>query len=140
MYLVDTSVWIDYLRGREARHVEFLRRLLPHPMTVGMTHLVYTEILQGARDLTAFRRLHAYFRGQRFHAFDDAAAGHASAARLYVECRRRGVTVRSTVDCLIAQCAIEQELVLLHHDEDFRRIATVEPALNEKSFLDSAYP
>ena len=50
--------------------------------------------------------------------------------------RLDGVTVRSTVDCLIAQCAIESRLILLHHDTDFKRIARVVPALNEKSSLD----
>ena len=136
MYLVDTSVWIDYLRGRDGRHVEFLRSLLPHSLVVGITHLIYMEILQGARDLVAFDRLRTYFGGQRIHTFADATAGHASAARMYLECRRNGVTVRSTVDCLIAQCAIESGLILLHHDLDFKRIARVVPALKETSFLD----
>ena len=76
------------------------------------------------------------FGGQRFYTFADAVRSHASAARMYLDCRREGVTVRSTVDCLVAQCAIESELVLLHHDMDFRRIARVVPSLKEKSFLD----
>ena len=136
MYLVDTSVWIDHLRGRDCPHVEFLRSLLPHPLVIGITHLIYTEILQGARDPAAFDRLRTYFGGQRFYTFADAVGSHASAARMYLDCRRRGVTVHSTVDCLVAQCAIESELVLLHHDMDFRRIARVVPRLKEKSFLD----
>ena len=77
-----------------------------------------------------------YFGGQRFYTFADATRSHASAARIYLDCRQSGVTVRSTVDCLIAQCAIESGLVLLHHDVDFKRIAHVVPSLNEKSFLD----
>ena len=136
MYLVDTSVWIDYLRGRDCAHVEFLRGLLPHPLAVGITHLIYAEILQGARNPGAFDRLRTYFGGQRFHTFADAVRSHALAARMYLDCRREGVTVRSTVDCLVAQCAIESELVLLHHDMDFRRIARMAPRLKEKSFLD----
>ena len=103
--------------------------MLPHPLVVGLTHLIYAEILQG-RNPAAFVRI--YFGGQRFSA--DATRSHASAARIYLDCRQSGVTVRSTVDCLIAQCAIE--LVLLHHDADFKRIAHVVPSLNEKSFLD----
>ena len=136
MFLADTSVWIDYLRGSDRPHVEFLRSLLSHPFAVGITHLIYAEILQGARDAAAFDRLRTYFGGQRFYSFDDPAAGHASAARIYFDCRRRGITVRSTADCIIAQCAMESGLTLLHHDEDFRRIARVAPALNEKNFLD----
>ena len=136
MYLVDTSVWIDYLRGRNCAHVEFLRALLPHPLVVGITPLIYAEILQGARNPAAFHRLRTYFGGQRFHTFADAVGSHASAARMYLDCRREGLTVRSTVDCLIAQCAIESELVLLHHDMDFKRMVRVVPKLKEKSFLE----
>ena len=135
MYLVDTSVWVDYLRGRDHPHVGFLRDLLSNPLAVGITHLIYMEILQGARDPAAFDRLQGYFGGQRLHSFEDLAASHAAAARLYLDCRRRGVTVRSAADCLIAQCAIESGLILLHHDRDFERIASVAPALVEKSFL-----
>ena len=136
MYLVDTSVWIDYLRARDCAHVKFLRSLLPHPLVVGITHLIYAEILQGARNPAAFDRLRTYFGGQRFYTSADTVVSHASAARMHLDCRREGVTVRSTVDCLIAQCAIESELVLLHHDLDFKRIARVVPRLKEKSFLD----
>ena len=53
-----------------------------------------------------------------------------------MECRHRSVTLRSTADCLIAQCAMESDLTLLHHDRDFERIASIVPALKEKSFLD----
>lgn len=135
MYLVDTSVWIDYIRGRDRPHVGFLRELLSNPVAVGISHQIYMEILQGARDTASFDRLRSYFSGQRFHSFGDMAAGHASAARIHVDCRRHGIPLRSAVDCLIAQCAIESGLVLLHHDRDFERIASVVP-LNEKSFLD----
>lgn len=136
MYLVDTSVWVDYLRGEDRPHVALLRELLSHPLAVGITHLIYMEILQGARDAAAFDRLGSYFAGQRFYSFTDPAAGHGRAARIYFDCRRRGVTVRSTVDCVVAQCAMESGLILLHHDQDFRNIARVVPAFREKSFLD----
>lgn len=136
MYLVDTSVWIDYLRGRDCAHVEFLRGLLPHPLVVGITHLIYTEILQGARGPAAFDRLRAHYGGQRFYVFADAVESYAAAARMHLHCRSEGVTVRSTVDCLVAQCAIESDLVLVHNDMDFKRIASVVPRLKEKSFLD----
>ncbi len=135
MYLVDTSVWIDYIRGRDVAHVHFLRDLLSNPLAVSITPLIYMEILQGARDSTAFERLQDYFNGQRFVDFEQPAISHAAAARIHLDCRIRGVTVRSSIDCLIAQSAIESDLTLLHHDQDFRRIATLVPTLREKSFL-----
>ena len=135
MYLVDTSVWIDYLRGRTGPHVDFLRDLLGNPLAVVITHSIYLEILRGARDAASFDRLREYFGGQRFAAFKEPLTSHEAAARIYLDCRRRGVTVRSGSDCLIAQSAIEAELTVFHHDRDFGRIATVVPALREKSFL-----
>lgn len=135
MYLVDTSVWIDYIRGRDEAHVHFLRDLLSNPLAVSITPLIYMEILQGARGNTAFERLQNHFNGQRFVDFDQTANSHAAAARIHLDCRLRGVTVRSSIDCLIAQSAIESDLTLLHHDQDFQRIANVVPALREKSFL-----
>ena len=136
MYLVDTSVWIAYIRGHDRTHVRFLRDLLSNPLAVSITPLIYMEILQGARDPTSYDRLQSYFSGQRFVDFDQPVAGHEAAARMYVDCRRRGVTVRSSLDCLIAQCAIESDLTLFHHDRDFRNIGSVVPALKEKNFID----
>ena len=140
MYLVDTSVWVDYIRGRDRFHVRFLRDLLSNPLAVSITPLICMEILQGARDPASYDRLHSYFGGQRFVDFDRPLDGHAAAARLYLDCRRRGVTVRSSLDCLIAQCAIESELTLFHHDRDFRNIASVVPSLKEMNYLDSVGP
>ena len=135
MYLVDTSVWIDYLRGRAGPHIDFLRDLLENPLAVVITHSIYLEILRGARDEASFDRLREYFGGQRFATLEDPLTSHEAAARIYLDCRRRGVTVRSGFDCLIAQSAIEADLTVLHHDRDFGRIAAVVPALREKSFL-----
>ncbi len=136
MYLVDTSVWVDHIRGRDRTHVRFLRDLLSNPLAVSIAPLIYMEILQGARDPASYDRLQSYFSGQRFVYFDQPLASHAAAARLYLDCRRRGVTVRSSLDCLIAQCAIESDLILFHHDRDFRNIGSVISALKEMSFLD----
>ena len=66
MYLVDTSVWVDFVRGRHEPHVSLLRDLLGNPLAVSITHLVYMEILQGARDPASYVRLQDYFSGQRF--------------------------------------------------------------------------
>ena len=135
MYLVDTSVWVDYIRGGDDPHVSFLRTLLSNPVAVSISHLIYMEILQGARDSASYRRLKDHFQGQRFVDFEAPLASHEAAARMYFDCRRRGVTVRSSVDCLVAQCAMESELTLLHHDRDFTRMATVVDGFRQKSFL-----
>ena len=135
MYLVDTSVWIDYLLGRATHHVLFLDELLRNPLAVGLTDVIYMEVLQGARDARNFNRLRDYFSGQRFYRFDEPELSHAAAARIYFDCRRRGITVRSSFDCLIARCAIENELILLHHDQDFVQMAKAMPNLRQKHFM-----
>lgn len=135
MYLVDTSVWVDFLRDRDAPHVHLLADLLSHPHVVSITHLVYMEVLQGARDRESQARLKDYFDGQRFVAFEEPMASHAAAARMYLDCRQRGVTIRSAIDCVLAQCAMEFNLTLLHHDRDFLHIAAVVPGFRQQSFL-----
>ena len=62
MYLVDTSVWIDYIQGGDAREVSFLDELLKNPLAVGLTDLIYMEILQGAKDQSSFDQLRRYCR------------------------------------------------------------------------------
>ena len=59
----------------------------------------------------------------------DPVITHAAAAALYRRCRERGITVRSTLDCLIAQIAIEHDLLLVHHDRDFDQLVQACPEL-----------
>ena len=136
MYLVDTSVWVDYIKGTDTSAVEFLDTLLLTPMAVGITDLIYMEILQGAKSKTGFEKLQRYFSTQQFYRFKEPQFSYEAAALLFFNCRRQGITVRSSIDCLIAQCALENELVLLHHDKDFKRLEKIVPQLRQKHFLD----
>ena len=135
MYLVDTSVWIDYIQGRETEAVSFLDEILPNPLAVYLSEQIYLEILQGAKNEKSFVKLQRYFSGQQFCSFENSKESHAQAARLYFNCRRKGITIRSPIDCLIAQCAIENKLVLLHHDRDYIKLQKVVPKLKQKHFL-----
>ncbi len=135
MYLIDTSVWIDYINGREATHVDFLDQILSNPLAFGLNGLIYMEILQGAKNQTAFEHFKRYFSGQRFYRLLNAETSYASAAQIYFDCRRSGITIRSSVDCLIAQCAIDNELILLHNDKDFVQMAGVVTTLEHKCFV-----
>ena len=62
---------------------------------------------------------------QRFFNPKDEVASYEQAANIYFLCRKKGVPIRSTIDCLIAQTAIERDLYLLHNDKDFDRISSV---------------
>ena len=129
MFLVDTSVWIDWLRGSSTLAVGWLRQILDRDYPFGIPSVVYQELLQGADSEAAFERLEAYFGSQRFVHPLDPVDSHREAARIYYRCRRAGVTVRSTVDCLIARIAVEHDLFLVHDDRDFDRMAAVVPEL-----------
>jgi predicted nucleic acid-binding protein len=129
MILIDTSVWIDWLRGTGTAATEALDQVLSNVLPFGITGVIYQEILQGADSPESFQRLADYFCTQRFYHPKDPVETYAQAANLYMHCRRRGVTIRSTVDCLIAQLALEHDLLLLHSDRDFGRMQEVAPAL-----------
>ena len=129
MYLVDTSVWVDYLRGKATPHVRALKELLGGDQIVGVSPIILQEVLQGADSDQRFEKWLKYFTGLCCYAPRDLVASHIEAARLYQSCRRTGKTPRSSNDCLIARIAIEHGLMLLHDDRDFDAIADTVPDL-----------
>lgn len=117
MILVDSSVWIDYFRGSVTRQTEKLDRLLgSEPLAIG--DLILTEVLQGfveERDFSRARRM--------LGALTLVELGGESvaiqAARNFRTLRSLGVTVRKTIDTVIATRCIEGGYDLLHSDRDF---------------------
>ena len=127
MFLIDTSVWIDYLRQRPTRAAGWLEEILDREYPFGITGVIYQEILQGADSRASYQKLAAYLGTQVFYHPRDPVESHAEAAGLYFRCRRAGVTLRSTIDCLIAQVALEHDLIIVHDDRDFELLAGVVP-------------
>ena len=123
MILVDSSVLVGYLRGDAGAGVRKLEDIIEKGIVFGISPLVYTEILQGAADEKEYLLLEEYLGGQRFYDLMEGRKSYRAAARMFFDLRRKGVTVRSTIDCLIARTAIENGLYLLHEDADFDRIA-----------------
>lgn len=128
MVLVDTAVWIDWLRGRVTPATARLDTLLEEGDAC-IAPVILQELLQGARSPEALVQLHRRFAVLPM--LEPAAGGatHAEAGALYARCRWAGVTPRSPHDCLIARLAVEYELPLLHDDRDFEAIGGIEPAL-----------
>jgi len=83
------------------------------------------ELLQGALDEREWGLLKEYLDAQDY--IECSVITWADAARIYFDLRRRGKTVRSPIDCCIAQLAIEHDVLLLHRDRDFEAIANVRP-------------
>ena len=121
MYLVDTSVWIRHF----SRADPFDLRQLCEPDDRVLCLPVYQEILQGVRDESQFRAIQGALRSGRFVEDPLTRSLHDEAVALYRLARRRGLTVRSSVDCLIAACAIRHDLVVLHTDRDYAVLGTV---------------
>jgi predicted nucleic acid-binding protein len=125
MILVDTSALLPFLAGRSTRASETVAKALAEGLEIAVTPIVIQEILQGARDEPEWRRLRRYLQTQTILISRDPMATHIAAARIYYDCRRRGLTVRSTLDCVVAQIAIDHGVPLLHDDRDYDAIARV---------------
>lgn len=117
MILVDSSVWIDFFNGTPTREAETLDRLLAsEPVAIG--DLIYAEVLQGFSSAKAFRRAKAAL--DELECYDLVGRDMALKAALnFRKLRDKGVTVRKTVDVLIATFCIERGVALLHRDRDF---------------------
>jgi len=127
MILVDTSILIQFFKGANtegcAKFIGALQRGVPF----GINSLIFQEVLQGAGSEKEFSTLKRYLETQRFYHLNDPIESFAKAAKIYLDCRKKGITIRSTIDCLIAQTALENGLLLLHEDNDFNLMAKVIP-------------
>jgi predicted nucleic acid-binding protein len=119
--LVDTSVWIEVFRARQplvlTSFVEFDDVVTCLP--------VVQEVLQGFRDESDFRRAREAMLSLPIVEAPLGETTFLEAVALYRHARRAGRTVRSSVDCLIAACALRSDLEVLHRDRDFAALAAV---------------
>ena len=117
MVVVDTTVWVDYLRGAKLPHVEWLERELGR-QPLALTDLNLCEVLQGVRDDRMFRDVLRELT--EFNVFSTGGVRLATAAaENYRVLRAQGRTVRKTIDCLIATFCLVEGHALLHNDRDF---------------------
>ena len=129
MILVDTSVLIDFLKGLRNERAALLKDIVARDIPFGFSAFTYQEVLQGARDEQEFEKLAAYMSTQTIYYIRDELPVYEKAARMYFDLRRKGVTIRSTIDVLIALTATENRLYLLHNDNDFDAMARRLPEL-----------
>lgn len=121
MIVVDSSVWIDFLNGRNVPHVRQLRAVLgTEEIIVG--DLMLCEVLQGLDSEREAQEVESLLR--RFEIVPMAGDAIAvMAARNFRSLRRGGITIRRTIDLLIGTWCIENRRPLLHNDSDFRPMA-----------------
>jgi hypothetical protein len=125
--VVDSSVLIAFFRGHQNPAVEQLTNLEAEEIPFLLPGVCFQEVLQGARDEREWRLLEEYLGSQELLFSSNPARTYREAARIYYDCRRRGLTIRSSVDCFIAQLVLEVDGTLLHNDGDYQSIAEVRP-------------
>jgi predicted nucleic acid-binding protein len=123
LILVDTSVLIGYFRGAAGEPYDKLDYLIENKMPYGICNYVYQEILQGAANKSDHASLKEYLSTLPFYDLLRGKESFEDATYMYMNCRKHGITVRSTIDILIAQIAIENDLYLFHNDNDFTNIS-----------------
>ena len=123
MILVDTSVWVQMLRSRQPLD------LLAHANLDEVTTClpVIQEVLQGISEERFYRKAYQALFSLPVVESPMPASVYVEAAALFRSARRAGITVRSSVDCLIAVCALRHDLEVLHADRDFDRLAKLAP-------------
>jgi len=119
--LVDTSVWINFFKGKETDASLYLRNNLSN-LIIATCPVIVQEVLQGIANDKEFNLIADYFNNFIQLVEDQYELAH-SAAKLYRDLRKRGVSIRKPNDCLIAAYAMKNDLILLNDDKDFREIA-----------------
>ncbi len=126
MIVVDTSVWIDVLNDNDSAPAQRCVELIEAGEPIALTDIVITEILQGLRSEREARLVERHLRSfpvLRLEGLEDFVL----AADIYRAARRAGVTVRKTLDCLIAAPCVRTGAPLLHADADFDQLAKCTP-------------
>ena len=129
MIILDSTVLIDILRDKSGRARRVLEARLGQE-TLGLTRMTQFEIMRGCRDQRQWDRLGRYLGAQTF--VEAGESTWENAARIVVDLRKAGRAVYSSMDCVIAQIAIENERLLLHNDADYEAIALVRPLRHER--------
>lgn len=118
MILVDTSIWIDFLRGVDSKERRMLHKLIEGEEEVSITGIILTEILQGVKEAKKFHTARKYLL--EFPIYEPRGiATYMEAALIYKECRNKGKTIRSTIDCIISAICLENDLSIFHKDRDY---------------------
>jgi predicted nucleic acid-binding protein len=121
MVLVDTTVWIDLFSGLTTPQVIVLESLILKREDICVCGVILTEVLQGIRDDEEHANTLAIFSNLLY--LPMTRETFLLAAHIYRSLRARGITIRNSIDCMIAAVCIENKVVLLHNDRDFDLIS-----------------
>jgi predicted nucleic acid-binding protein len=123
--LVDSTVWIDFFGGRKTAQTEKLEQWVQTREDLCCCGFVLAEVLQGIRDEKQFVAVKRQFENLVY--LEDDRTTFELGATIYRELRRKGITIRNSVDCLISAIVIQHGVHFLESDRDYR-------------FIDQHYP
>jgi predicted nucleic acid-binding protein len=115
--LVDTTVWIDFFNGHDSKQVSRLVHLIEKRDEICICGVILTEILQGIKNSNEYKQVEDLLDSLLF--IEMTKDTFILAADIFRSLRLRGITVRKTLNCMIAAIAIEHSATLLHNDRDF---------------------
>jgi predicted nucleic acid-binding protein len=118
--LVDTTVWIDFFRGIESEKVTVLEKCIRNREDICCCGFVLTEVLQGIRDDKELATVKRLFEGLIY--LEDDRSTFELAAGIHRDLRRKGSTIRNSIDCLIAAIVIQNKVSFLENDRDYQHI------------------
>jgi len=120
MVLVDTTVWIDFFAARSLPHVVALEALIEQREDICICGIILTEVLQGIRNDTEYKKTKDLFNTLVLLPMPYII--FIRSAEIYRILRKKGITIRKSMDCMIASVAIENDIPILHNDKDFSPI------------------
>jgi predicted nucleic acid-binding protein len=122
MTLIDTSVWIDFLIGRDTSQVRAVESLVENREDICICGVVLTEVLQGIRDDKECEETKSVLSELVFIPMTPET--FYTAAHIYRTCRSKGITIRNSIDCMIVATCLQHGAGLLHNDKDFDLIGS----------------
>ena len=117
-YIFDTSIWIDFFKGNNSDQTRLLIYLLENDLPVYYCPVILQEVLQGIKKDTEFEDVKDVFTVLN-KLVEDPYQAATSAAEIYRNLRKKGITIRKGNDCLIAWYALKKSLEVIHNDRDF---------------------
>ena len=121
MILVDTSIWIDWFRGKETWGVIKLNHALENRLPLAICGVILSEILQGVKAPRELAEVEKILRPLTY--LEISREDYVLAAALSRTAKQKGFTIRSLVDCIIAAVALKHDAVLLENDRDYQYLA-----------------
>lgn len=121
MILIDTSVWIDLFAGHKTAQVNKLEKLILQQEDLCTCGIIMTEVLQGIRSDQEYQKILSVLKNLLYLPMDQSVFIQSS--NIFRALKKKGITIRKSIDCMIAAVCLEHNCQLLHNDRDFTFVA-----------------